>query len=219
MQKVEGFSWPVDDWCQNPPPGKQREGLVEGAPDDLLERLHAGVAHIHDLLVDAHDERRVRVSDEVHRAARSAAWCSEDLRGNERHLPRGHSGGSAASDADALAIADKGAARGQRSGAAGARPERAAAEACLRRPLVRGSSSGAGKAGDRCVSSNRVRRAYQESDGVIRSKVRVPCLGAPGLAELVGAPGLVNRQTLATSDAARRRRAFSRPGLPSQLGE
>jgi hypothetical protein len=51
-----------------------------GASDDLLERLNAGVAHVQDLLIDPHDQARVRVPDHVQR---SSQWEIEP-----RHLAR-----------------------------------------------------------------------------------------------------------------------------------
>ena len=36
----------------NSPAGKQREGLGDGATDDVLERLSAALPHVDDLLID-----------------------------------------------------------------------------------------------------------------------------------------------------------------------
>ena len=64
--------------CQYAPAGKQCEGLGDGAADGLFERLDALLSHVDDLLIDAHRERRVGVSEQVHRAPRRQVDLRED---------------------------------------------------------------------------------------------------------------------------------------------
>jgi hypothetical protein len=60
----------------NPPAGKQCEGLVKRASNELVEGLEAALPHVDDLLVDAHRQGWVGVADEIHRPP----WRQVELR-------------------------------------------------------------------------------------------------------------------------------------------